>query len=89
MAKDLVLMRYTDANKQRLAVLCRPAEGVGVLREVIGEATEEDEEWFSEPHRSAIVLDTTGTVTITSAEDMTNLCLWFAMAAQWLATHGG
>lgn len=88
-AKDLVLMRYTDANKNRLAVLCRPKEGVETLRDIIGEVTEEDSEWFNQPHESAIVLDTTGTITITSSDDIANLCLWFAMASQWLRTHGG
>lgn len=89
MAKDLVLMRFTDAEEKRLAVLCRPADGVETLRAVIGDGSPEDEEWFAQPHASAIVLDTTGAVTITSAEDAQNIVLWFAMASEWLRTHGG
>lgn len=89
MAKNLVLLRYTDANNQRLAALCRPADGVETLRDVIGEASEEDEEWFAQPHESAVVLATSGTVVITSADDLANLCMWFAMASQWLRQHGG
>ena len=87
MAKDLVLLRYTDANNQRLAALCRPSSGVETLRDVIGEASDEDEEWFAQPHASAVVLATSGTVVITSADDLANLCMWFAMASQWLRTQ--
>jgi|LakMenEpi03Aug12_release.lakeMendotaPanAssembly.Ray.scaffolds.fasta_scaffold523012_2 hypothetical protein len=89
MPKDLILLRYTDANNRRLAALCRPANGVEVLRAVIGEETESDEEWFSQPHQSAVVIDTDGAVTITSQEDMASLCLWLAVASQWLQAHGG
>jgi len=89
MAKDLVLFRYTDSNNRRLAALCRPAEGVETLRKLIGDDSEGDAEWFSQPHESAIVIDTNGAVVITSAEDIANLCMWFAMASQWLKTHGG
>lgn len=89
MEKDLVLLRYTDANNQRLAALCRPAGGVATLRDVIGDASEADEEWFAQSHASAVVLATSGTVVITSADDLANLCMWFAMASQWLRQHGG
>lgn len=89
MPKDLVLLRYTDERGNRLAALCRPAEGVDVLRDVIGDEDEHDREWFATPHESAVVLDTSGTVVVTSAEDLTLLSWWFAIAANWLKTHGG
>lgn len=89
MAKDLVLLRYTDAKGERLAGLCRPREGVKTLRKIIGEKTPGDAEWFGTAHKSAIVIDTSGPVIITSAEDMTMLSFWFAMAATWLSQHGG
>lgn len=89
MARDLVLMRFTDANNQRLAALCRPAEGVETLKEIIGSDDPQDADWFSQEHQAAVVLDTTGTVTITSHEDLANLCLWFSMASLWLKSHGG
>ena len=89
MARDLVLLRYTDANKRRLAAMCRPADGVGTLKAVIGEQTAEDEEWFEQPHQSAIVIATSGAVVITSSEDLANLCMWLAVASQWLREHGG
>jgi hypothetical protein len=89
MAKDLVLLRYTDSSGEKLAAMCRPSEGVDVLREVIGEETDEDRQWFSQEHKSAVVIDTSGTVVVTSAEDLTLLSFWFAVAAQWLKTHGG
>ena len=89
MAKDLVLLRYTDARGKRLAALCRPNTGVDVLRDVVGEATEGDKAWFESEHESAIVIDTDGAVVVTSSEDMTMLAFGFAGAAQWLKTHGG
>lgn len=89
MAKDLVLLRYTDPRGEKLAALCRPSEGVEVLREVIGEEDEADTRWFEDRHQSAVVIDTSGTVIVTSSEDLTLLSFWFAVAAQWLKTHGG
>lgn len=89
MAKDLVLLRYTDERGEKLAALCRPSEGIDTLRDVIGEESEADKEWFSQSHQSAVVIDTSGTVIVTSSEDLTLLSFWFAMAAQWLKTHGG
>lgn len=89
MPKDLVLLRYTDPRGVRLAALCRPAEGVGTLKEIIGEADEADRQWFDDPHDSAVVIDTRGTVIVTSAEDLTLLSRWFSVAANWLKKHGG
>lgn len=89
MAKDLVLLRYTDPQGKRLAALCRPSEGVDVLREVIGEETDADAEWFKNLHESAVVIDTDGAIVVTSAEDLTLISFWFAVAAQWLEQHGG
>lgn len=89
MAKDLVLLRYTDSTGRRLAALCRPSEGVETLRRVVGDESEEDQEWYRQEHESAVVLDTDGTIVITSAEDLTLLSFWFAVAANWLKTHGG
>ena len=89
MAKDLVLLRYPDPQGPRLAALCRPSEGVEVLRDIVGVETEADEAWFTNSHEAAVVLDTDGTVVITDAEDLTLLSFWFAVAAQWLKTHGG
>lgn len=89
MPKDLVLLRYTDPRGEKIAAMCRPAEGVDTLRAVIGEASEADERWFEQPHDSAVVIDTSGTVIVTSSEDLTLLSFWFAVAAQWLKDHGG
>jgi|688.fasta_scaffold2286563_1 hypothetical protein len=89
MAKDLVLLRYTDSKGEKLAALCRPREGVDTLKDIIGEETEADSQWFSQDHQSAVVIDTSGTVVVTSSEDLTMLSFWFAVAAQWLKTHGG
>lgn len=89
MAKDLVLLRYADSTGRRLAALCRPSEGVETLRQVVGDESEEDQEWYRQEHKSAVVLDTDGTIVITSAEDLTLLSFWFAVAANWLKTHGG
>lgn len=89
MAKDLVLLRYTDPRGNRLAALCRPSEGVDTLRDIIGVESVEDAVWFEDEHESAVVIDTTGAVMVTSAEDLTLLSFWFAVAANWLKTHGG
>lgn len=89
MHKDLVLLRYTDSRGEKLAALCRPSTGIEALRDIVGEETDADREWFAEPHASAVVIDTSGTVVVTSAEDLTLLSFWFAVAANWLKTHGG
>lgn len=89
MPKDLVLLRYTDSRGRRLAALCRPAEGVDTLRDIIDSDSEEDKRWFDEEHDSAVVIDTSGAVVVTSSEDLTLLSFWFAVAANWLKTHGG
>lgn len=88
MAKDLVLLKYTDKKGRRLAALCRPREGMGVLAEIIGEHPDA-QNWSEQPKKSAVAIATEGTVTVTSAEDLTLLSFWFATAAQWLKTHGG
>lgn len=89
MAKNLVLLRYTDPRGRRLAALCRPKEGVETLRQIIGEQSEADTEWFEQSHESAVVIDTDGAVVVTSAEEMTLLSFWMAVAASWLKSHGG
>jgi hypothetical protein len=89
MPRDLVLLRYTDPTGRRLAALCRPSEGVETLRRVVGDEEESDREWYRQDHQSAVVIDTDGTVSITSSEDLTLLSFWFAVAASWLKTHGG
>lgn len=89
MPKDLVLLRYTDDRGQKLAAMCRPATGLQVLKDIIGEASEQDEEWYDQPHKSAVVMDTSGPVIITRAEDLTMLSFWLATAATWLSQHGG
>lgn len=89
MPKDLVLLRYTDPRGMKLAAMCRPSEGVDTLRDIIGEADESDARWFDESHDSAVVIDTSGTVIVTSSEDLTLLSFWFAVAANWLKSHGG
>lgn len=89
MPKDLVLLRYTDPHGNRLAALCRPSSGVGTLRDIVGEETEADRKWFAASHESAVVVDTSDTVVITSSEDLTLLSFWFAVAAKWLEDHGG
>lgn len=89
MAKDLVLLRYTDQKGRRLAALCRPKEGVETLRDIIGADSADDLAWFEDEHESAVVIDTNGAVMVTSSEDLTLLSFWFAVAANWLKTHGG
>jgi hypothetical protein len=89
MAKDLVLLRYTDGSGERLAAMCRPKEGIETLREVIGEESEADSKWYEQEHASAVVIDTSGAVVVTSSEDLTLLSWWFAVAATWLKQHGG
>lgn len=88
MAKDLVLLKYTGSNGVRLAALCRPVEGMGVVRSVLG-GSPGSEEWSQEPDKSAVAIETEGLVMVTSAEDMTLLAFWMAVAAEWLRTHGG
>lgn len=89
MAKDLVLLRYTDPKGNRLAALCRSKEGVSTLRDIIGVETSDDAAWFEDEHKSAVVVDTSNTVVVTSSEDLTLLSFWFAVAANWLKAHGG
>lgn len=89
MPKDLVLLRYTDSRGERIAALCRPSKGIETLRAVIGDEDEADSRWFEQPHESAVVIDTSNTVVVTSSEDLTLLSFWFAVAAKWLKDHGG
>lgn len=88
MAKDLVLLKYTGSNGSKLAALCRPVEGMDVLRAVVGEVDGVNE-WEQQPEKSAVAIETDGLVMVTSAEDMTLLSFWMAVAAEWLRTHGG
>lgn len=88
MAKDLVLLKFTGANGVKLAALCRPKEGMGVLKEIIGTGKDADE-WAQQPESSAVAICTEGLVTVTDAEDLTMLAWWLSMAAAWLKTHGG
>jgi len=88
MAKDLVLLKYTDASGKKLAALCRPREGMDSLRKIIGESPE-SVDYLEQPTKSAVAIATEGTVVVTSSEDLTLLSFWFATAAQWLKNHGG
>lgn len=88
MAKDLVLLKYTDKNGCKLAALCRPREGMGVLTEIVGSHPDAGD-WSKQPKKSAVAIATDGTVTVTSSEDLTLLSWWFATAATWLKQHGG
>lgn len=88
MAKDLVLLRYTDSNKQRMAVVCRPKEGVKTMLEILGDDPD-DADWFVDKKKSAVILSTTGTVAITDVEDLQAIVLWLTHACGWLAKHGG
>lgn len=89
MPKDLVLLRYTDDRGQKFAAMCRPSTGVQVLRDIVNSEAPEDVEWYEQPHKSAVVMDTSGPVIITKAEDLTMLSFWLATAATWLSQHGG
>lgn len=89
MSKNLVLLRYTDPRGRRLAALCRPKEGVETLREIVGEMTDADREWFEDSHESAVVIDTDGAVVVTSSEELRMLAFWFGIASAWLQNHGG
>jgi len=88
MAKDLVLLKFTGANGVRLAALCRPKEGIGVLTNIIGTGKDAGE-WAQQPEQSAVAICTEGLVTVTDSEDLTMLAWWLSMAAAWLKTHGG
>lgn len=88
MAKDLVLLKFSGDNGVKLAALCRPKEGMGVLQSVIGTGKDADE-WVQQPEKSMVAIATEGLVTITDSEDLTMLSWWLAMSATWLKTHGG
>ncbi len=88
MAKDLVLLKFSGANGVKLAALCRPTDGMGVLKSVIGTG-KDAHEWVQKPEQSMVAIATEGLVTITDAEDLTMLSWWLAMAATWLKQHGG
>lgn len=88
MAKDLVLLRYSDSRGERLAAVCRPADGLQTLRDIVGDSPE-DEEWYGIGHKSAVVIATSSPVIVTKAEDLTMLSFWLATAATWLSQHGG
>lgn len=88
MAKDLVLLKFTGANGVKLAALCRPKDGMGVLRSVIGHSQDADE-WAQQPDSSVVALVTEGLVTIKNSEDLTMLAWWLSLAAAWLKKHGG
>jgi len=87
-AKDLVLLKFSGDNGVRLAALCRPAEGMGVLHAIVGDDPD-GEEWKQQPDKSMVAIATEGLVTITDSEDLTMLSFWLATAANWLKTHGG
>jgi len=89
MPKDLVLLRYTDSTGRRLAALCRPSEGFETLRRVMDKESDEDREWYRKANQSAVVIDTSGTLTITSHDELLMLSFWFTVAANWLRDHGG
>jgi hypothetical protein len=88
MPKDLLLLKFSGDNGVRLAALCRPKEGMGVLRDVLGE-DEESEEWMQHPDDSVVAIATEGLVTVRDSEDLMMLSWWLAMAATWLKSHGG
>jgi len=88
MAKDLVLLKYKDKQGRQLAALCRPQEGMELLHSIVG-SHPDAANWTVQSSKSAVAIATEGTVMVTSAEDLTLLSWWFAVAAEWLRTHGG
>lgn len=88
MAKDLVLLKFSGSNGVRLAALCRPSEGMEVLRSIVGDDPD-GADWVVAPEKSMVAIATEGLVTITDAEDLTMLSFWLATAANWLKQHGG
>lgn len=88
MAKDLVLLKFSGSNGVRLAALCRPKEGMGVLSAIVG-SDPDSAGWKQQPDKSMVAIATEGLVTVTSSEDLTMLSFWLATAAAWLKTHGG
>ena len=88
MAKDIVMLKYTDQHGSRLAALCRPSEGAALARTLMGDEAV-DEELPAGDAASVVAIATDGTVNVTSSEDLTLLSFWFATAANWLKTHGG
>lgn len=83
MPRDLVMLRYTGGNEERLAALCRQPEAVETLRDVIGEE-EGDIEWCEYPDRPAVIVDTSGPVFVFDSTEMMTLSFWFGIAAEWL-----
>ena len=87
MAQDMVLMRYTDPDGERVAALCRPSGCMESLRSVIGDADETGEDWLRHPEFSGVMIDTSGPVFFSNHEDLAMVANWLLVAARWLESH--
>ncbi len=84
MSRDLVMLRYTDDDGERLAAVCRPSEGVETLRSIIHEEDDYNLRFSDHEERSAVILDTSGPVFVFDADHAMTLSVWFGLAAEWL-----
>jgi hypothetical protein len=88
MGRDVALLRVVDVDGGCMGVLCRPVEGVGVLKEVVDDSPY-DLGWFVHADRTAVVFDTSGPVVVTSSAELERIASWLSMASVWLKEHGG